>query len=214
MQDYHRGPDPTKVYTEEDWCPLTWDDAVKEEKDQVLVYVTSKKYAEKKAWDFIAEKKPAFSLTTCVARHPPTLSHHSDRALRTDRQAPDRILPVYVIGASEQPLQSNDGLSTSASWIREFIDKQELPKAPIHAMVDVQDVALAHLRAVENASVAGGKRYLVAAHSFSGSEVAHILRQAFPEQHERFPDAGGEPGWDKEEPWKWDTSRYVADVLF
>ncbi|GEM07536.1 NAD-dependent epimerase/dehydratase [Rhodotorula toruloides] len=184
LQDYHHGPDPAKVYTEEDWCPLTWEEAVNEEKDQVLVYVTSKKYAEKKAWDFLEEKRPNFSLTT--------------------------ILPVYVLGASEQPLDSIDGLSTSASWIREFIDKRDLPKAPIHAMIDVQDVALAHLRAVENARVTGGKRYLVAAHPFSGSVVAQILHQGFPDKQKRFPGARGEPSWDKEEPWKWDTSRYAV----
>lgn len=112
-----------------------------------------------------------------------------------------------MLGASEQPLQSIDGLSTSAAWIREFIDKQELPKAPIHSMVDVQDVALAHLCAVEHASVAGGKRYLAAAHELSGSEVAHILRKEFPDKRERFPDLQGVLGWDKAEDWKWDTSQ-------
>ncbi|BGP47821.1 methylglyoxal reductase (NADPH-dependent) gre2 [Rhodotorula kratochvilovae] len=185
LQDYHAGLAPGKVYSEEDWCPLEWDEA-KTTKDQLMVYVASKKYAEKRAWEFVETEKPGFALTT--------------------------ILPTYIIGRSEQPLDSVDGLSVSAAWIREFIDKEELPVAPIQSMIDVTDCARAHLLAAQKPTISAGRRYLVAAHTFTGSDGAHALREAFPEQAGRFPDPRGERGWEKKESWTVDASRVQQEL--
>ncbi|GJN89042.1 hypothetical protein Rhopal_002016-T1 [Rhodotorula paludigena] len=189
LQDYHAdqapGGNADKVYTEDDSCPLSWQEA-KETDDQLLVYVASKKFAEKAAWDFVEQEKPAFVLTT--------------------------ILPTYIIGRSEQPIDSVDSLSTSAAWIREFIDKNKLPIAPIQSMIDVSDCALAHLRAVERRSVSANKRYFVAAHAFTGSEGAHALHEAFPDKRGRIVQPGGEKGWDRRPAWSWDSSRAVKEL--
>ncbi|KAF5535258.1 aldehyde reductase II [Fusarium phyllophilum] len=50
-----------KTYTEADWSPLTMEDAYS---NPGLAYAASKAFAEKAAWDFIADKKPDFSLIT------------------------------------------------------------------------------------------------------------------------------------------------------
>ncbi|GAA5897505.1 hypothetical protein JCM5296_001145 [Sporobolomyces johnsonii] len=187
LQDYHAGAHAGHVYTEDDWCPLTWDEA-KRTSDQLLVYVASKKYAEERAWRFVDEAKPQFTVTT--------------------------ILPVYVLGASPQPLESLDDLSVSASWIRAFFDADSVPKAPIHATVDIADVAAAHVAALERPAAAGN-RYLVAAPGdVTGSIVARLLRELFPHQAGRFPDPGEgvEVGEDEAERWRWDTTRAERDL--
>ncbi|GAA5885637.1 hypothetical protein JCM6882_007507 [Rhodosporidiobolus microsporus] len=185
MSDYTKGLWPGKRYTEEDWCPQTWEEA-KDSPDQTFVYVTSKKYAEKAAWDFVEEKTPAFSLTS--------------------------ILPVHVLGRTDQPISSIDELSTSAAWIRHLLDKPFLLPCPIPMCIDVSDVALAHLRAVERASVAAGQRYLVVGAEFSASAVAIAAREAFPEKKSRFPEPGGEKGHEVPPHFEWDTSKVERDL--
>ncbi|GAA5963332.1 hypothetical protein JCM21900_002041, partial [Sporobolomyces salmonicolor] len=188
LQDYHAGAHAGHVYTEEDWCPLTWDEA-KQASDQLLVYVASKKYAEAAAWRFVDEKQPQFTVTT--------------------------ILPVYVLGASPQPLASLDGLSVSASWIRAFFDAPKVPQAPLQAMVDISDVAAAHVAALERPAAAGN-RYLVAAPGdVTGARVARLLRELFPDQAGRFPDPEGVAAGEEEEDvehWRWDTARAERDL--
>ncbi|GAA5925218.1 hypothetical protein JCM1841_004688 [Sporobolomyces salmonicolor] len=188
LQDYHAGAHAGHVYTEEDWCPLTWDEA-KQTSDQLLVYVASKKYAEAAAWRFVDEKQPQFTVTT--------------------------ILPVYVLGASPQPLESLDDLSVSASWIRAFFDAPKVPQAPLHAMVDIADVAAAHVAALERPAAAGN-RYLVAAPGdVTGASVARLLRELFPDQAGRFPDPEGVAAGEEEEEvehWRWDTARAERDL--
>ncbi|BGP15806.1 hypothetical protein JCM10213_005712 [Rhodosporidiobolus nylandii] len=185
MSDYKKGLNPGKRYTEEDWCPLTWEEA-KRSDDQTLVYVASKVHAEKAAWRFVEEEKPAFSLTT--------------------------ILPVFILGRTAQPISSPEELSVSAGWIREFLDKPELPAIPLPSMVDVEDVALAHLRAVEMPDIAAGQRYLVAASPLSASAVALAAHEAFPDKVDRLTPSGGPAGHDVPPHFECDTSKVERDL--
>ncbi|GAA6027616.1 hypothetical protein JCM8097_007948 [Rhodosporidiobolus ruineniae] len=185
MQDYHQGLRPGYRYGEDDWCPLTWEEA-KTSEDQSLVYVASKAYSERAAWDFVEEKKPNFSLTT--------------------------ILPTYVLGATDQPISTVSELSISAAWLSNQLDKPSLLPTAIPAMVDVHDVALAHLRAVERANVAAGQRYLLIGAEMSASRLVIAAREAFPEQKERFPEPGGEAGWEVPPHFEWDVSKAERDL--
>ncbi|GAA5849562.1 hypothetical protein JCM8547_000498 [Rhodosporidiobolus lusitaniae] len=186
MSDYRAGPNPGKTYSEKDWCPLTWEEAVNEKEDQLLVYVASKAFAEKAAWKFVEEEKSKFTLTT--------------------------ICPVYIMGRSLQPLDSPSDLATSPAWLRDFLDRSDLPPAPLPAMIDVSDVALAHFRAVERAEVAAGQRYLLVGAELSSSEIAIVAREAFPERKERFPEPGGEKGWEVEPHFGWDVSKAEKEL--
>ncbi|GAA6007722.1 hypothetical protein JCM10207_004853 [Rhodosporidiobolus poonsookiae] len=185
MQDYHQGEAHDYTYSERDWCPLTWDEA-KTSKDQTLVYVASKKFAEEAAWKFVEERKPGFSLTT--------------------------ILPTFIIGRSVQPIKSAADLSVSAGWIRSLLDASEVPAAPIPAMVSVSDVALAHLRAVERSDVAAGQRYFLVGDEFTGAAAVRAARRVFPKLAEegRFP----EPADESEEKmhWRWDVSKTEREL--
>lgn len=63
VYDASKGLDPEKMYTEADWCPLTYDDG----KNAVITpvaYRASKVLAEKAAWDFVKEKHPRWDLVT------------------------------------------------------------------------------------------------------------------------------------------------------
>ena len=53
--------------------------------------------------------------------------------------------------------------------------------------VDVRDMALAHVRAIE-VPEAAGKRFLAAAGSYSNGEMAAIIKDRFSELKGQFPD--------------------------
>ncbi|TRX97980.1 hypothetical protein FHL15_001190 [Xylaria flabelliformis] len=54
---------PTKVYAEADWCPVTEEEALIGPGDG---YRASKTFAERAAWKFVEEKNPSFSLTVRI----------------------------------------------------------------------------------------------------------------------------------------------------
>jgi len=75
------------TYTEKDWNPVTWEQ-LKAIGDPHLAYATSKKVAEKAAWDFMDANKPHFALTT--------------------------ICPPMVFGSPLQPVENMKGLNQSS----------------------------------------------------------------------------------------------------
>ena len=52
---------PDHVYSEEDWNPITEEDALQ---NAANAYRASKTFAEKAAWDFVEKEKPNFTLAT------------------------------------------------------------------------------------------------------------------------------------------------------
>lgn len=62
IYDAAKGPCPGKVYTPEDWSPLTYEDGKKG--PTPVAYRASKKLAEEAAWKFVQEKKPHWDLVT------------------------------------------------------------------------------------------------------------------------------------------------------
>lgn len=59
------GPNrPGFVYTEADWNPLGWKDAVEFGGAGAYAYSASKKVAEEAAWKFVQDEKPQFSIAT------------------------------------------------------------------------------------------------------------------------------------------------------
>lgn len=55
------GNDPKKTYSEEDWNPITEQQAFENASEG---YRASKTFAEKAAWKFVEEEKPNFDLAT------------------------------------------------------------------------------------------------------------------------------------------------------
>ncbi|TVY70826.1 Ketoreductase azaE [Fusarium oxysporum f. sp. cubense] len=158
-----------KTYTEADWSPLTMEDAYS---NPGLAYAASKAFAEKAAWDFMADKKPDFSLTT--------------------------ICPPMVYGPVKYPVKSLDSVNTSNQLLADIINgkhKSGLPPTQLPLFVDVRDAALAHVKAVETEEAAD-KRIFVTAGYYSNQELYEILYENFPDLRDRLPDEankGGDP---------------------
>ena len=124
-------------------------------------YTRSKTIAEKAAWDFVQGEGAGLELAT--------------------------INPVAVLG----PAMSGD---VSASL--ELVTQPMLNKVPAFpkltfGIVDVRDVALAHVAAME-APEAAGERFLVGDKILSFTEIGAILREAYPDR--KLPK-GELPSW-------------------
>ncbi|KAK1446599.1 ketoreductase [Colletotrichum cuscutae] len=156
-----------KTYSEEDWSPVTLEDAYS---NGMMAYVASKVFAERAAWNFVETEKPSFTLST--------------------------ICPPMIYGPVKLPVKSLSTINTSNQLLAEVIlgkHKAGLPPTGLPLWVDVRDVALAHVRAME-VQGAGGKRFLTTAGFYSNEEMANALWNSFPSMREKLPEPGSYGG--------------------
>lgn len=148
------------VYDEKVWNPITMAEAYE---SPAHTYRASKKLAEREAWQFIEKEMPNFSIST--------------------------ICPPLVFGPVSPDLTSLDSINTSNERFRDLLQgkwqKEVQPTATI-LWVDVRDVALAHVQAMEIED-AWMKRFLVAASFFSNKAIADMMRINFPDMADRLP---------------------------
>ncbi|KAJ5373170.1 NAD-dependent epimerase/dehydratase [Penicillium concentricum] len=155
------GKQHPKVYSEKEWNPLTWEEAM----DHSQVYRGSKTFAEKAAWAFVEKEKPNFDIAT--------------------------INPPLVFGPIVHYLNSLETINTSNQRIRNLIQgqmKEKIAPTGNFLCVDVRDVALAHVRAIE-VPEAGGERFFVTTGFFSNKELADIIRETHPQLESKLPPA-------------------------
>jgi nucleoside-diphosphate-sugar epimerase len=148
--DLSTGNRPGYTYTEKDWNPATYEEALRSD-NGAFVYCASKKLAEATAYEFVKSHQCNFSLAT--------------------------ICPPMVYGPAIQPIQSLSSLNESTSDIYRFMNGST-PKVQVNgfwAFVDVRDVAQAHLKAYEH--VEGG-RFFVTGGNFTYQQVVETLRNA------------------------------------
>lgn len=146
-------------YSSNDWNPITMEQALS---NGASAYISSKTFAEKAAWDFVATEKPGFTLAT--------------------------INPVLVFGPVLH-LDSLTNINTSNADISDMVKgnmKAEI-KPSSFQWVDVRDVALAHALAAETEGAAG-KRFITAAGPYSNLEVARIIKENFPDLADKLPE--------------------------
>jgi nucleoside-diphosphate-sugar epimerase len=96
-----KGTWPEHTYSEDDWNPITPQQAVE---NPANGYRASKTFAEKAAWDFLEQEKPNFSIAT--------------------------MCPPLVLGPIVHYLNSLDALNTSNQRVRDIIQgkaKEEIP---------------------------------------------------------------------------------------
>ncbi|PSR82507.1 flavonol reductase [Coniella lustricola] len=162
--DPAQGARPGYTYTEEDWNPTTWDDAVSTESGAVA-YCASKVFAEKAAWAFVKEKQPNFTVAT--------------------------VCPPMVYGPVEHDADIKK-LNTSVADIYRFMDgsTKEPGETGFPAFADVRDVAEAHLRAYERAEPG---RYFITSGSFEYRDVCKVLRDVLPDRADKIPDPEATP---------------------
>ena len=119
-------------------------------------YTLSKTLAEKAAWDYVKREGSGLELTT--------------------------IQPSTVVG----PVMSHD-YSPSIELVTQLLDGKVpgLPKLGFQ-IVDVRDVADAHVRAMETPEAAG-ERFIAANEYLWLNEIAQFLKKEFPERSKRVP---------------------------
>lgn len=176
-----KGTWPEHTYSEEDWNPITQKEAVE---NPVSGYRASKTFAEKAAWDFVEQEKPKWTLST--------------------------MCPPLVFGPIVHYLNNLDGLNTSNQRIRDMIQgkaKEEISPTGTFIWIDVRDLALCHVRAIEQADAAN-KRFFITAGKFSNKEIAQVVAKNFPEYKDKLPGketSGGD--YPPEGFFKWNNAR-------
>ncbi|TVY83957.1 Ketoreductase [Lachnellula suecica] len=151
---------PAKVYTEADWNPVTWEEALVG--DEATAYRASKKFAEQAAWKFMDEKpKPKFDFVTLCP--PATFGP-----------------PVHSVNRIQDLNESNARL-----WkLCNLGTASPVPRIPLHVQVDARDLAVAHIRAALIPS-AGNKRIIISGGQFNFQEIFDIVRSNFKEMENR-----------------------------
>ncbi|EON64887.1 dihydroflavonol-4-reductase [Coniosporium apollinis CBS 100218] len=173
---------PGHTYTEEDWSPLTQEEALE---SPTAGYRASKTFAEKAAWEFLEKEKPNFTIAT--------------------------INPPLVFGPIVHYLNSLDSLNTSNQRIRNYMQgkgKDEPVPTGVYLWVDVRDVALAHVKAMELPEAAN-KRFFVTAGHFSNREIVEAISKNFSDIKDGLPTEfkKGVDDYPEEEFYNYDNSR-------
>ncbi|EGW32862.1 uncharacterized protein SPAPADRAFT_60202 [Spathaspora passalidarum NRRL Y-27907] len=145
--------DANKVYNEDDWNPVTYEQALS---NPMFGYFGSKKYAEKAAHDFVAKETVNFGISF--------------------------INPPYVFGPQAYAIKDKTTLNTSNEVINKVVKltKNDVLPAEGHVFVDVRDVARAHLVAFEK-DEAVSKRLLLVSGSYTLDTIANIINKKFPQ---------------------------------
>ncbi|KAK4161386.1 putative NADPH-dependent methylglyoxal reductase [Cladorrhinum sp. PSN259] len=188
-------PNHRQVYDESCWCDITWEQGAKNPPARPDDnYRASKKFAERAAWDFMTKESPAFSLATICT----TLTFGPLQ--RSLGMPPSRGQKLTSI---------NDSNQRFLDMVQGKMKNEIKPTAPVFTFVDVRDVALAHVRAMENRD-AGGKRFYVVGGMFSNAKAAGIVRDNFEEVKGQLPPADETEKWKDDFPeshWRFDNSR-------
>lgn len=100
--------------------------------------------------------------------------------------------PPMVFGPIVHHLASLTSLNTSNERIRDFIqgkqkEERELPQTPIPIWIDVRDLALAHVKAIETPDAGGKRFFVVSSEYFSNREILNIIRKNFKEYDDKLP---------------------------
>lgn len=165
--DLLAGKRPGHTYTEQDWNPMTYDEATTA--DPTAAYCASKALAERSQWDWMAANGPvSFDLVA--------------------------LCPAWVFGPHvAPPSRGLKGLNQSSAALWGMVGRDELPPMDFMGFVDVRDNALAHVAAFETPE-AGGERFILAQH-FDYQSVADAVRESIPALRDRIPAGNPGVGW-------------------
>ncbi|KDQ10859.1 hypothetical protein BOTBODRAFT_35814 [Botryobasidium botryosum FD-172 SS1] len=153
-------PDNPAIYTEADWGDAAIDEVRTKgaNADYIIKYRASKILAERAAWDFVERYKNniTFDLVT--------------------------VLPSFVFGPLLQEVSSLENLNTSSRMVYDALKAEKSTEDSTKYTandVDVRDVALVHVKALES-DQAGGERFIASRGPFSWQVVYDALNTANP----------------------------------
>jgi nucleoside-diphosphate-sugar epimerase len=98
-----------------------------------------------------------------------------------------------IYGPLQQPLKSLSQLNTSSEEFYKLMNgtQKTVPPTGFTVYVDVRDVALAHVRAIERPDVTRNQRYLLVAGHFSFDQIAAIISSQRPALKSKVPETDG-----------------------
>ncbi|CAF0914583.1 unnamed protein product [Adineta ricciae] len=152
--DHNHGLRPGYSYSEKDWCPLTYEQAVAAKDDPHVAYRASKACAERAAWQFVEKEKPSFTIAT--------------------------VCEPMVFGPSISGFKSIEDIRSSNSILWSIVSSgtdAQIPKTRVPLEVDVRDVAYVHVAALERTTDTN-ERYLIAAEAWSNQRLVDIIHQS------------------------------------
>lgn len=161
---------PQKTYTEDDWNPMTYEEALTGDKG--AAYRAGKKFAELAACDFIKSEQPSFDLVVLC---------------------PPMIFGPYLPETFRR-LKLNDLNESNKRIYNGYINTKkegELPHNALNVYVDVRDLARAHVEALWRHE-AGKERLIISAREISAQRICDMLRGRFELLDDRTPL--GNPG--------------------
>ncbi|GJN91552.1 hypothetical protein Rhopal_004575-T1 [Rhodotorula paludigena] len=164
------GPWRDYTYTEKDWNPATIEEVLQEGQTGPFVYSASKKLAEEAAHKYAAEHGLVLSA----------------------------INPPMIYGPPLQKIASRSEVNTSSAAIYALIngpEGREVPWNRLPFFAHVEDVALAHVRAleVEDASKVAGRRFIIYGGAFTWEEATVFLAEQRPALKSRLPALPASP---------------------
>ncbi|KAJ5689847.1 hypothetical protein N7462_004239 [Penicillium macrosclerotiorum] len=157
VYDASLGPQPGRVYTENDWAPLTYEDGVKA-LAVPIAYRASKVVAERAAWEYVRNKVHFQLITLC---------------------------PGMVFGRMIHPIKSLSQLNASNQIVWQVLSAGkdgEMPPTKAPVWIDVEDLANTSIKALTFPGTAH-ERFLVTQASYDTQEIADIIRSHLPEKH-------------------------------
>ncbi|GKZ58781.1 hypothetical protein AnigIFM49718_004617 [Aspergillus niger] len=165
VYDAALGLQPGKVYMEEDWSPLGFEEG--SNTDNVAVaYRASKVLAERTAWAYVKENNVDFQLVT--------------------------LCPGMVFGKMIHPITSLEHLNASNRIVWEVAKGgSDIPPTKAPVWVDVQDLSETCLR-VLMVDLPSHQRFLVTEGPYDTQEIADVVRGDIPAASGRV--AVGRPG--------------------
>ncbi|KAK7022948.1 hypothetical protein VNI00_016838 [Paramarasmius palmivorus] len=177
--------------TEKDFGAVELSEVIPSEQAAPFVYHAAKILSDKKIWE-IAQEHPDVDITI--------------------------IIPPLVLGPflANYPYPSDPiGLGTTAFAYELITGGPEGPNSyptnPMGHIIDVRDVAKAHVLALDTPPIPGRhKRIIISAGIFTWKDAAEVVRKAHPELEPRLPSANAVPPAQTDAPL--DTS-FASEVL-
>lgn len=168
MSDLSVAQDPSIIIDESSWGPFTWESSLA---NAYVGYFGSKKLAERTAWEFVESEKPNFVLST--------------------------VNPVYVFGPQAFEEMAKGSLNTSSEIVNQILQlksKDDTVPQTTGYVVDVRDVADAHIVAFEKEETKG-KRLFLSTGGFTEQTILDVLHKDLSHYSKNYPI--GTPGSDK-----------------
>ncbi|EPQ53890.1 NAD P-binding protein [Gloeophyllum trabeum ATCC 11539] len=187
VSDARKEVSPDKVFTPADFNDITYEEG-KTATEHRWTYQASKALAEKTFWNFIKEEKPSWAGSV--------------------------VAPIGTYGPPLQPVKSLKDINMSCQFFLGLANgtfKNGVPAIGFPFFVDVRDVALAHLRAVE-LDVAKGQRYLLVGGPYKPEQIVDVVVRNFPFLKEKLPEVDITKVDLESTPFKIDTSKTTGEL--